>query len=95
MFEFDLQQAIKTKTIPDNQSEINQLKDMITTNSKEFEGDRGYNSKENRRSVRAQGIRTRNKPMTIWLKKIQHSCIKKKIQSRADIWDLKKKIQIQ
>ena len=54
---------------------MSKLEDMIV-NAYEYGGDKGYDSKGNRKALRKRGIKTRimhkkqkNKPMTIWQKR--------------------------
>ena len=74
----------KTKTIPANQSEINQMEDMVI-DSNEFAGDKGYDSKSNRQILRNKGIKTRimykkpkGKPMTKWQKRFNKAISKRR-----------------
>jgi IS5 family transposase len=89
----------KTKTIPANQSEINQMEDMVT-DCDEFSGDKGYDSKGNREILRNKKIKTRimykkpkGKPMTIWQKKFNKAVSKRRFIVEQSFGTLKRRFK--
>ena len=89
----------KTKTIPANQSEINQMEDMVT-DSKEFSGDKGYDSENNRQILRSKRIKTRimykkpkGKPMTKWQKRFNKAVSKKRFIVEQSFGTLKRRFK--
>lgn len=89
----------KTKTIPANQSEINQMQDMIT-DCNEFSGDKGYDSKGNRQILRNKKIKTRimykkpkGKAMTIWQKRFNKAVSKRRFIVEQSFGTLKRRFK--
>jgi IS5 family transposase len=89
----------KTKTIPANQSEINQMEDMVTDCDK-FSGDKGYDSKGNRDILRKKGIKTRlmykkpkGKPMTKWQKRFNKAVSKRRFIVEQSFGTLKRRFK--
>lgn len=89
----------KTMTVPANESEINKLEDMIIK-ADEFAGDKGYDSKGNRKALRARGIKTRimykkqkNKPMTIWQKRFNKAVSSKRFRVEQTFGTLKRRFK--
>jgi IS5 family transposase len=89
----------KTKTIPANQSEINQMEDMVT-DSKEFSGDKGYDSKGNRQILRSKGIKTRimykkpkGRPMTKWQKRFNKAVSKRRFIVEQSFGTIKRRFK--
>ena len=89
----------KTKTIPANQSEINQMEDMVT-DCDEFSGDKGYDSKGNREILRKQGIKTRimykkpkGKPMTKWQKRFNKAVSKRRFIVEQSFGTIKRRFK--
>lgn len=89
----------KTKTFPANESEINKLEEMIV-DSNAFAGDKGYDSKDNRKALRKKKIKTRlmykkkkNKPMTIWQKRFNKAISKKRFRVEQTFGTLKRRFK--
>lgn len=89
----------KTKTIPANQSEINQMEDMVT-NCNEFSGDKGCDSKGNRDILRNKGIKTRimykkpkGKPMTKWQKRFNKAVSKRRFIVEQSFGTIKRRFK--
>lgn len=89
----------KTKTIPANQSEINQMEDMVT-DCDEFSGDKGYDSKGNRNILRNKGIKTRimykkpkGKPMTKWQKRFNKAVSKRRFIVEQSFGTIKRRFK--
>lgn len=89
----------KTKTIPANQSEINQMEDMVT-DCDEFSGDKGYDSKGNRDILRKKGIKTRlmykkpkGKLMTKWQKRFNKAVSKRRFIVEQSFGTLKRRFK--
>ena len=89
----------KTMTVPANESEINKLEEMIV-DCHEFGGDKGYDSKSNRKALRAKGIKTRimykkpkGKPMTIWQKRFNKAVSKRRFRVEQTFGTLKRRFK--
>jgi IS5 family transposase len=89
----------KTKTLPANKSEINQMSDMVI-DSREFSGDKGYDSKSNREFLRNRGIKTRlmykkpkGKPMTKWQKRFNKAVSKRRFIVEQSFGTLKRRFK--
>jgi IS5 family transposase len=89
----------KTKTIPANQSEINQMEDMVI-DCDEFSGDKGYDSKGNRQILRSKKIKTRimykkpkGKPMTKWQKRFNKAVSKRRFIVEQSFGTMKRRFK--
>jgi IS5 family transposase len=89
----------KTMTVPANESEINKLEEMII-DCHEFGGDKGYDSRGNRKALRAKGIKTRimykkskGKPMNIWQKRFNKAVSKRRFRVEQTFGTLKRRFK--
>lgn len=87
----------KTKTIPANQAETNNLADMLIA-AKQLAADKAYDSKTNRAILQKNNIKTRimykkskNKPTTIWQKRFNQAVSKKRFRVEQTFGTLKRR----